>query len=174
MLARAVLVAAASSVAMFGALSAQTAPELSFLRALGEHHGLPTAEVGVLREWRIPIAEVPVALALADRAGISPDALVASRRSGRSWPALAARYGLSLSTFHIELSDPPPAVAELYAALEGLPRARWGEATFDDAHMIFLVNVRFLQQYVGTSADIAAAALARHGSPAEALRALSN
>lgn len=156
------------------ALEAQTAPELSFIRALGDHHGLPATEIAVLTEWRIPTAEMPAALEIAKRAGISPDVVVASRRNGRSWPALAARYGLTVASFHVRLSDPPPVVAELYAVLADLPRARWTEASFEDAHLVFLVNLGFLQAYAGVSADEAAAALARHGSPAEALRALGS
>lgn len=153
-------------------VQAQTPPELSFIRALGEYHDLPAAEVRVLAEWRIPIAEMPVALAVAERAGISPDVLVASRRNGRSWPGLAARYGLDVTSFHVELTSPPPALAGLYTELDELPRARWGEATLSDTHLIYLANVRFLRDYVGVSPDDAAAAIARYDSPAAALRAL--
>jgi len=157
-----------------GALQAQTGPELSYIRALGDHHGLPASEVGVLAEWRLPVAEIAVVLEVSERAGVSPDALVASRRNGRTWPMLASRYGLDVTSFHVELTDPPEPVAELYAALAGLPRSRWGEAPFDDRQMIFLVNVSFLQAYAKVSGDVAAAALARTGSPAEALRALGS
>jgi len=157
-----------------GAAHAQTAPEQSLIRALGEHYGLPAAEVAVLTEWRIPIDEIPVTLEVADRVGISPDALVAARRDGRRWAALAARYGLDVTAFHVELSSPPAPVAELYAALDERPPSRWSEVPFEDRHLIFLVNTDFLRRYTGVSADEAAAALAMHGSAAEALRALGS
>jgi hypothetical protein len=152
---------------------AQTAPELSLLRALGDHYDLPADEVEILAEWRIPIAEIPVALAIADNAGIAPDAVVASRRNGRDWATLAGRYGLDMQIFHVVLDPVPQPVSSLYAELEGRPRARWGEVVPSDAQVVFLTNVRFLQEYVGVSASAAAEALVEHGGPAEALRAIS-
>jgi len=154
-------------------LAAQTAPELSFLRALGDHYQVPAEEVEILAEWQIPISEIPVALAIADRAGISPDALVASRSNGRAWAALAARYGLDAGFFHVEFDTPPEPVASLYEELGARPRERWSEVTVDDAQAVFLVNVRFLAEYVDLPPADAAAALREHTSPAEALRAIS-
>ncbi len=154
-------------------LAAQTAPELSYLRALGDHYDLPTDEVQILAEWQIPIGELPVALAIADRAGISPDALVASRRNGRTWAALAARYGLGAGFFHVEFDTPPTSVASLYEQFETLPRARWSEIQVEDDDAVFLVNVRFLSEYVDRPPSDVATALLEHDSPAEALRAIS-
>jgi hypothetical protein len=154
-------------------LVAQTAPELSLLRALGDHYELPPDEVAILAEWRIPVAEIPVALAIADNAGISPDAIVASRRNGREWAALAGRYGLDMQFFHVPLDPVPEPVSSLYADLATRPRAAWGEVVPTDAQVVFLTNVRFLHEYVGISESAAAAALVEHGSAAEALRAIS-
>lgn len=159
--------------AFVSGVAAQTAPELSFLRALGDHYELPADEVEILAEWEMPVSEIPVALAIADRAGISPDALVASRRSGRAWAALAGRYGLEAGFFHIDFDEPPEPVAALYERLSALPRARWSEVSVGDAEAVFLVNVRFLSEYVGLPPSEAAAALLEHGTPAEALRAIS-
>ncbi|MDT8368254.1 MAG: hypothetical protein RQ745_03535 [Longimicrobiales bacterium] len=149
-------------------LSAQTAPELSYLRALGEHFGIPTSEVRILAEWRIPIDEIPVALAIADRVGISPDVIVSGRRSGRAWFELARRYGLDARAFHVRLDAPPAVVAALYAR----PESEWGSVEIDDAALIHLVNVSFLQEYARVLPDEASRAIVRHGSPAAALRAL--
>ncbi len=167
-------VALAAALAMTPrAVASQTAPQQSLLRALGDHYELPADEVAILAEWRIPVGEIPVALAISDHASISPDALVASRRNGRDWATLAGRYGMDMGWFHVPLDPVPQPVVALYAELESRPRARWGEVRPDDAQVVFLVNVRFLQEYASVSADVAAAALAEHGGLAEALRAIS-
>jgi len=154
-------------------IAGQTAPELSFLRAVGDHYDLPADEVEILAEWQMPVSEIPVALAIADRAGISPDALVAARRSGRAWATLAARYGLEVGFFHVDFDEVPAPVAALYEELSALPRARWSEVSVGDAQAVFLANVRFLSEYTDLPPSEVAAALAEHGTPAEALRAIS-
>jgi hypothetical protein len=153
-------------------LVAQTAPEVSFLRALSDHHELPAGEASILAEWRIPVADVATVLFIAERASVSPDVVVSGHRAGRSWLELARRYGLDATVFLLDLSPPPPPLQALQARLDAANPRSWGAIEITDAEAVFLVNARFLAEYLGMSPTQAAEALERHGSAAEALRAI--
>lgn len=153
-------------------LAAQTAPEVSFLRALGDHHRLPAGEASILAEWRIPVSDVATVLFIAQRASVSADVVVSGHRAGRSWLELARRYGLDTTVFLLDLPSPPATLRALQERLDAADPRRWGSIDLSDAEAVFLVNARFLSEYAGLTVSEAADALETHGSAAEALRAI--
>jgi hypothetical protein len=117
-------------------------------RAVADFFQMPPGEVSILGEWRLPTEEVPVALFVARRAGVSPEALVALRRSGRGWSELAGRYHLDAAHFYVPLSDDAAAgpLQAAYDQYRSLPALRWSEVSLQDRHIVDLVNLRLVSQ----------------------------
>lgn len=134
----------------------------AYFGAVAEYFALPAAEVSILGEWRLPDEEIPVVLFLARKAGVSPEAVVALRRSGRGWGELAGRYGLGADQFHVPLGDAAPAgvLADVYARFRALPAPRWGEVALSDRDVVGLVNLKVLSQTLRRSPE---EVLARRG-----------
>ena len=133
-----------------GPLAAQAPGLEAYYRAIGQHFGVPSAEVMILSEWRLPPEEIPVVLFLADRGGISPDAVVAQRREGTSWTAIARRYALDAGTFHVRLGGDYGSLAPVYEEYAARPQAQWSRIELNDGDVIALVNLRVLTEVLGT------------------------
>jgi len=126
----------------------------AYFRAVGEHFGVPLQEVKILAEWDLTSDEVPVALFLARRAGVSSDALIGLRRGGRSWIEVAARVGLGARVFHLSLPEGESLGLLTRANDEFRIRSvgDWDEIQLEDSEVIALVNVRVLSEQVGVPA----------------------
>ena len=124
-----------------------------YFRAVGEFFALPPTELAILNEWELDEDEIPVALFIAERTGVSTEALVALRRSGRSWAELAARYGVSAATLHVPIPEQSSAgeVATLYQEYRTTPEGGWTDIQLESAEIVALVNVRLLAQTLGMS-----------------------
>lgn len=122
----------------------------AYFEAVAEFFRMPRSEVSILGQWRLAPDEVPVALFLANRAGVSPEALVSLRRSGRGWAELVVRYHLNAAQFHVPLPDDASAgmLDRVYERYRGLPTGRWGEIALEDRDIVALVNLRLLAQTV--------------------------
>jgi len=120
----------------------------AYFRAVADFFQMPSGEVSILGEWRLPTEEVPVALFVARRAGVSPEALVALRRSGRGWSELAGRYHLDAAQFYVPLSDEASAgpLQAAYDQYRSLPAPRWSEVSLADRDIVDLVNLRLVSQ----------------------------
>lgn len=120
----------------------------AYFRAVAEFFSLPPSEVSILGEWRLAPDEVPVALFVAHRAGVSPEAVVALRRSGKNWADLARRYQLDATQFYVPIPDGAAAgrLQGAYQRYRALPAAQWSQVSLDDADIVGLVNVRILAQ----------------------------
>ena len=97
--------------------------------------------------------EIPVALFIAERTGVSAEALVALRRSGRSWAELAARYGVSADALHVPIPEQSSAgeIATLYQQYRSTPESGWADIQLKSAEIVALINVRLLAQTLGVS-----------------------
>ena len=95
--------------------------------------------------------EVPVALFLARNTGMSSDALIGLRRSGRSWIDVAIRVGSGARIFHISLpsGESLGLLARAYDLFKSHPVGEWDGIQLEDPEIIALVNVRFLSEQVG-------------------------
>ena len=123
----------------------------AYFGAVAEFFELPRSEVSILGEWRLPDDEIPVVLFMARRAGVSPEALVALRRSGKRWAELAQRYRLDAAQFHVPLPESAPSgvLEGAYQRFRSLPPARWSEISLGDGDIVGLVNLRLLSQTLG-------------------------
>ena len=127
--------------------------EAAFLRAVAEHYGTPQREVAVLAQWQLDMAEIPVVLFVADRAGVSPDLVISQRRRGEGWMAIAGGYSVHAGDFHIPIDGDPGSLAGAYERFAGRPAAEWHEVTLSDAEVVTLVNVRFLSRQLRLRPD---------------------
>ncbi|HSG09162.1 MAG TPA: hypothetical protein VLA36_12450 [Longimicrobiales bacterium] len=148
------LLVLASGATAAAAQEGATAQE-AYFGAVAEFFQLPRSEVGILGDWRLDVDEIPVVLFVARRAGISTEALVALRQSGRPWTDLVVRYGLDASHFHVPLPDQAQAgvLAEAFRRYRSLPANRWSEVALSDADIVALVNVRVLAQTLGLTPE---------------------
>lgn len=132
-----------------------TGSERAYLRAVGRFFQLPEAEISILAHWGLPADEIPVALFVARRAGVSAEALVALRESGLSWSGLIARYNIGANALHVPLGDPAQAGAltSAYERFRDTPVAEWAGLRLDDREIITLVNVRVLSAALAVAPD---------------------
>ena len=123
----------------------------AYFRAVGEHFQLPLQEVTIVGEWELAPEEVPVVLFLADRAGLSPDALIGLRRSGRPWMDIATRFGLGAAAFHLPLPEGEPlgVLARACGEFRSRPAREWTQIQLTDPEIIALVNLRVLAERAG-------------------------
>ena len=124
-----------------------------YFRAVGEFFTLPPTELAILNEWELDEDEIPVALFIAERTGVSAEALVALRRSGRSWAELAARYGVSAAALHVPIPEQSSAgeITTLYQQYRSTPESGWADIKLESAEIVALINVRLLAQTLGIS-----------------------
>jgi len=146
-----------AALALIGALGA---PSLSraqgvdpavrdaYFRAASDYFRVPLQEITIISGWGLQPDEVPVVLFLAQRAGVSPDALIGVRRGGRPWLEVASRFGVGASVFHL----PMPRDADLgpltraYGEFNRRPAGEWGQIRLEDPEVVALVNVRVLAE----------------------------
>jgi len=151
-------VAILASTALLGpaALGQEVNPAVreAYFRAVGEHFGVPLREVTLISEGELHPDEVPVVVFMAERAGVSPDALVAFRRRGRPWREVARRFGLNAQAFHLNLPDKAElgSLSRAYGEFRDRPVADWGGIRLEDEDIISLVNLRVLMERTGAAA----------------------
>ena len=156
-----------AALAVPATAAAQDAAVLeAYYRAVGDHFRVSPQEVNTLSEWRLAPDEVPVVLFLANRGGISPDAIVALRRGGRGWSELASRYGVGADDFHVPLGGGTATgpLAQVYDRYASTPSASWAGMSLSDDEIVGLVNVRVLSGAAGVPAARVMEARGRTGS----------
>ncbi len=155
---RAVLLLVAGLATVPGA-SAQDAAHSDYFRSVARYFSMPANEVTILADWGITPDEVPVVLFVARRSGVSPEAVVALRDSGRSWAHLTSRYRVSASALHVPIRDDAPAgaLSGAYDKFRATPVASWSTIGLADDEIVGLVNVRVISQVLGLSAERVAA-----------------
>ena len=126
-------------------------PRDAYFRAVASHFDLPMTEIVILGDWELAPDEIPVVLFVASRAGVSPEALVALRSSGRSWKELAGRYGIGAATLHMPLGARGSAgrLASVYERYGSVPVEEWSSIALTDQEIVALVNVRVLSGALG-------------------------
>jgi len=144
----------------------QSGAERAYFRAVARYFQLPESEVEILANWDLPADEIPVLLFVARRAGVSAEALVALRESGRSWTELSERYQIGARALHVPLHDVSSAgrLSGVYESFGSTPVDRWGDIRLSSDDIVALVNVRVLSQSLGMSPDDIARRTASSGS----------
>ena len=133
----------------------QSNAERAYYGAVARFFQMPEGEVAILGHWDLEPDEIPVVLFVARRAGVSAEALVALRESGRTWTALAASYNIGANAVHVPLRDPGSAgaLAGVYERFGATPVAQWASIPLSEAEIIALVNLRMLSQVLGVAPD---------------------
>ena len=151
----ALLTAAVLALTGQAAAAQDVSSRLAYFRAVADYFEVATAEVSILADWDLPPDEIPVALFLANRAGISPEALVALRGSGRGWVELARRYDVGAAQLYVPLSRPPSSglLAAAYEQYQARPVGDWPQIGLTDEDIVTLVNVRVLSSALGMGPD---------------------
>ena len=129
--------------------------ERAYFRGVARYFQVSEGEITILSNWELPPDEIPVLLFVARRAGVSAEALVALRASGRGWTELSARYQIGAPALHVSLNDPASAgrLAALYDTFRDTPVERWGGIPLSSEEIVALVNVRVLSQSLGLPPD---------------------
>jgi hypothetical protein len=143
-------------VAVAGVFFVASAQELgagsrqAYYRAVADHFGVSIDEVEVLAEWGLEPDEVPVVLFVSARAGVSSDALVGMRRSGRGWSAVARRFGLGSRAFHVVLPEGANLglLSGAYEKFKSNPVRDWDSIELEDLEIVSLVNLKVLSEQV--------------------------
>jgi hypothetical protein len=133
------------------AQGADPAVREAYFRAVGEYFDVPLQEVTIIGEWELSADEVPVVFFLAQRAGVSRDALIGVRRGGRPWLEVAGRFGLGPRTFHIPLPEGEDlgSLSRAYGEFRRRPPGEWNQIDLADLDIVTLVNLRVLADQAG-------------------------
>ena len=75
---------------------------------LGVYFGIPQTQVVGLRERHVPDQDLPVIMAAARNARVSPDVIVNMRLGGKSWTDIAVHFDLGPETFYLPVRTGPP------------------------------------------------------------------
>ncbi|MYG80395.1 MAG: hypothetical protein F4187_00845 [Gemmatimonadetes bacterium] len=127
--------------------------EAAFLRAVGEHFSVPQQEVMVLAQWKLAPGEIPVALFLAERAGVSPDVVISQRRRGEGWMAISSEYSVHAGDFHVRIDGHAGILADAYERFSARAASEWNEIVLSDDEVVGFVNLRFLSRHLQVSPE---------------------
>lgn len=135
----------------------------AYFDAVATFFRLPPTEVTILADWEISPDEIPAVLFVARQAGVSPEALVALRRSGHGWAALAQRYRIGAADVYVPVREQAPvgAFERAYARYRETPPGEWRSIRLTDDELVGLVNVRLISQALGMPVE---EVIARTGS----------
>ena len=170
----AVLVSALSAFAGPVQAQAPAGGDGAYLRSVAAHFDLSEGEAGLLVERLRAPGELPVVLFVATRSGISPEAVVALRRTGWEWQRIFHRYGIRAHDLYVPLASPPEegALGGAYRRYREVPPSAWPALELPDPAVVSLVNLVFLVDYLDLPPARVASVLALRGSPAAAYREL--
>jgi hypothetical protein len=144
----------------------------SYYNAVGEYFRVPSSEIMILSEWRLAAEEIPVVLYTAGQRGISPEAVVALRRSGQDWSMVARRYGLDAADFYVPIEGSSGPLVRVYQAYGSRPQTEWSTIDLLDDDIVGLVNLRVLSGVFQVRPGVVLQARDRAGSWVGAYRAL--
>jgi hypothetical protein len=126
----------------------------SFYLAIGDHYKVPENEIIVVRKKNIPDDELPIVFFLARKAGVSPEVIIKLRLGGRSWWDITVHFGLNASIYYVPLkSDPGPPYGKAYGHFKNKKKNEWNTIVLTDIDIINFVNLRFISEHYGYSAD---------------------
>lgn len=165
---------AAGLMLAVGPAASAEAQESAFLDAVAEHFEVSRDEVEILSGWGPSADEIPAVLFVARSAGVSPDAVMALRRGGRSWAELVNRYGINAARLHVPLPDDADAgvLQRIYGEYRSHPSTAWVSLELRDDEVVHLVNLRFLSDFTGRPPAEVLEALSSAGSAAAAFARL--
>lgn len=126
-----------------------------FYLSVGEYFDIPAQDVQLARGGGLKPEETSVALFIASRGHVAPAVVIDLRIAGRSWIEIGARYGVGPETYYVPLQRPVsgPPYGKAYGFYKKRPKKNWKSITLSDADIVELVNLRFLSDQNGYTAD---------------------
>ena len=140
----------------------------SFYLSIGDYYKVPQQQVQVCVQRHIPDDEIPVAMFIAQRANVSPRAVIDFRLTGQPWLQVAFHFGLQPDVFYVPVktSNLGPPYGKAYGYWrnkkfkkhkkhddedenQGQPQAQG----LDDHDIVNLVNLKFISAHYGTTPD---------------------
>jgi len=125
-----------------------------FHLAIGSFYHVPEKEMKVVVEKKIPDEEWPVVFFIARRAKVSPEKVIELRLGGKNWMQISLHYGINADAYYVpaeRVSGPP--YGKAYGHYKNKKRSNWNHITLSDTDIINFVNLRFLSEHYGYSAD---------------------
>jgi len=125
-----------------------------FYLAIGEHYQVPDREIAAIREKKVWDEELPVVFYLANRAGVTPEAIIKLRLAEKSWMDITLSFGLNAEIFYVPVTvDPGPPYGKAYGHYKNRERHEWGQINLPDADVVNMVNLKFMSDYYKCPAD---------------------
>jgi len=126
----------------------------SFYLAIGNYYKAPEKEIMVVKKRNIPDEDLPVVFFLARNAGVAPKAIIDLRLKGKTWMQITLHYGLDPGIYYVPVKVVKgPPYGKALGHFKNKPKNKWKEIVFDDIEIVNLVNLRFISEYHGYSAD---------------------
>jgi hypothetical protein len=111
----------------------------SFHLSIGEYYHVPEREVVVAHERGIHEEELPVVFFIAQRAHVSPEAVVELHLRGMNWMDITFHYGLSPEIYYVPVRHGPP-YGHAYGHYKNHPKGGWHRGDLRDADIVNQVN----------------------------------
>jgi len=125
-----------------------------FYLAIGEHYKVAEKKVVVVKKKEIPDEELPVVFFLACRAEVAPEVIIKLRVGGKSWMDISTRFGLTAEIFYVSLKQKPgPPYGKAYGHFKNRPKSKWSTIRLTDVEIVNFVNLKFISEHYGFSAD---------------------
>ena len=118
----------------------------SFRLSIGEYYHVPEREVVGVHERGINEEELPVVFFIAQRAHVSPKAVVALRLTGMKLMDITLHYGLSPEIYYVPLRQAPP-YGHAYRYYKKHPKGSWQRDDLRDADIVNQVNLKFISEH---------------------------
>lgn len=125
-----------------------------FHLAIGSYYHVPEKEMKIVIEKKIPDEEMPVVFFIAHRADISPRKVIELRLGGKNWMQISLQYGINADAYYVpadRVSGPP--YGKAYGHYKNKKKSNWNHISLSDTDIINFVNLRFLSEHYGYSAD---------------------
>jgi hypothetical protein len=118
----------------------------SFHLSIGDYYHVPEREVIVVHERGIYEEDLPVVFFIAQRAHVSPDAVVDLRLRGMNWMDITFHYGLSPEIYYVPVKQGPP-YGHAYGYYQKHSKGGWHRDDLEDADIVNQVNLKFLSEH---------------------------
>jgi hypothetical protein len=118
----------------------------SFNLSIGDYYHVPEREVVVVHERGIQEEEVPVVFFIAQRAHVSPEAVVGLHLRGMNWMDITLHFGLSPDIYYVPVRQGPP-YGNAYGHYKRHPKGGWQRGDLRDADIVNQVNLKFISEH---------------------------
>ncbi len=118
----------------------------SFNLSIGDYYHVPEREVVVVHDRGINEEEVPVVFFIAQRAHVSPEAVVRLRLRGMDWMEITLHFGLSPDIYYVPVRQGHP-YGHAYGHYKRHPRGGWQRGDLRDTDIVNQVNLKFISEH---------------------------